>query len=117
MYKISPQQNFAGNNSKAFVLFSHVTNHDKYLWLKDPFATNNPKQEKINKASAVGFVLMAASLLMFSKGVQKNSKKFFEKINAYFDKKIDKSILYGTKPKNRVQSAVTKSINPSCIGI
>lgn len=111
MYKISPQQNFAGNNSKAFVLFSHVTNHDKYLWLKDPFATNNPKQEKINKASAVGFVLMAASLLMFSKGVQKNSKKFFEKINAYFDKKIDKSILYGTKPKNRVQSAVTKSIN------
>ena len=111
MYKISPQQNFAGHDSKAFVPFSRENHPDKYLWLKDPFAANNPKQEKINKASAAGFVLMAASLLMFSKGVQKNSKKFFEKINAYFDKKIDKTILYGAKPKSRVQSAVTKSIN------
>lgn len=110
MNNIKTEYYFTGN-TKFSEHFSLPQKSNKYLWLNDPFTVDNTKHEMINKTSAAGFVLMAASLLMFSKGFQKHSKIIFEKISAYFDKKTDKTILYSGPPKNNINALVSKKIS------
>lgn len=87
--------------------FSNSKTPNKYLWLKDPFAQ---LQDKPSKTSAAGLIIAAASLMMLSKGVQKNSKIILVKLKKYIDKKFDKSFL-DDKPKKKIHAFTARKID------
>ena len=111
MYDITIQPN---NSYKSLNPYSKIYSSKKYLWLKDPFANSNKKHPK---EEAAGLILATVSLLMLSKGIQKNAKKFLVNLKKYTDKKYQKSFFDDSKSKKnfynftgrRIDSFIRKS--------
>ncbi len=105
MYDITIQPNHSYTSQNSF---SHIYSPNKYLWLKDPFTYLNKKQ---SKERVVGLILAMGSLLMLSKGIQKNAKKVLVRLKNYTDKKYQKSFFDDSKSKKNFYNFTARKID------
>ena len=93
MYGISPYKISAGNNIKSATPFSNFNHSNRYFWLNDSYLAENTLQKRKRKLSAIGFLFGAGVLLLFSRGVYKNSNKLLENFRDYLEMKANQSFL------------------------
>jgi len=93
MYGISPYKISAGNNVKSATPFSNFNHSNRYFWLNDSYLAENTLQKRKRKLSAIGFLFGAGVLLLFSRGVYKNSNKLLENFRDYLEMKANQSFL------------------------
>lgn len=105
MYDITVQTN---NLYKSPSPYSNIYLSKKYLWLKDPFVNSNKKHPK---EEAAGLILATASLLMMSKGIQKNAKKVLLVLKKYTDKKYQKTFFDDSKSKKNFYNFTGRKID------